>query len=302
MRAVAFLIAALCSCAIVAGCGSSETASVVVGDPITARELAASGTTSAEARSGRFAFEVSATYPGADEPFSLSGEGAFDAVGKRASFAVDLSSLARILGDLVAGLGAPSSDLPDFDDPSGWKIDVVQDGDVEYVRLPAMDAQLPDGKQWVRASKASSKDRFDFGALQDAAETDPRQVLDALASVSGEVETVGTEELHGVDTTHYRAKVDPVALAKAEDAEGRRAQRSLVDQLTAPGVEEFPVDVWIDGEGFVRKLSMELSTESTSSSHGGGAAMTFELWDYGRPVGIDLPPDDEIVDASALHS
>jgi hypothetical protein len=30
--------------------------------------------------------------------------------------------------------------------------------------------------------------------------------------------------------------------------------------------------------------------------------MTFELWDYGEDVEIELPPADEVVDAAALRS
>jgi hypothetical protein len=30
--------------------------------------------------------------------------------------------------------------------------------------------------------------------------------------------------------------------------------------------------------------------------------MSFELWDYGRAVDIELPPASQVVDASSLHS
>jgi hypothetical protein len=30
--------------------------------------------------------------------------------------------------------------------------------------------------------------------------------------------------------------------------------------------------------------------------------MSFELWDYGKDVRIDVPPADAVVDASVLHS
>ena len=99
-------------------------------EPIGFEQLAQSASTSADATSGRFSFDLSMSFPGTDEPFAFSGEGAFDERSGRASFAVDMSSLAKLLGGFVAGLGGTSaSGLPDFDDPSGWKIDVVQDGD-----------------------------------------------------------------------------------------------------------------------------------------------------------------------------
>lgn len=285
-----------------AGCGgNTEPGANAGGEPISVRELAASGSTSASAKSGRFSFDLSATLPGGDDEFVLSGGGAFDTASERASFAVDLSSFARLLGTLFAGLaGDKATDVPDFDDPSGWKIEIVQDGDVEYVRLPALHARLPEGKTWVRGAEGSSGDEFDFGELERVAETDPRQLLETLATVAGEIETVGIEELRGVETTHYRAAVDPLALAKAGDREGRRAPPSLVDQLTER-VGDVPIDIWLDADGLVRKFAMEFSAEDPSTSESNEASMTFELWDYDEPVAIELPPASEVVDASVLR-
>ena len=133
---------------------------------------------SADATSGRFAFDMSMTFPGADEQFAFSGKGAFDAASRRASFAVDMSAFAKLLGGFASALGGGNAtDMPDFDDPAGWKIDVVQDGDVTYLRLPAIDAQLPSGKTWIRASESDAKaGGVDFltGYLAERPELRPR--------------------------------------------------------------------------------------------------------------------------------
>ena len=299
------VVVACCALAAAACGGSQATSSAVAGQPISLRQLAQSATTSADAKSGRFAFDMSMTFPGADEPFALSGEGAFDVASKRASFAVDMSSLAKLLGGFLAGFaGQPgASDLPDFDDPSGWQIKVVQDGDVGYVQLPAIDDQLPAGKSWVRETgSATGTNGFDFHELESFT-SDPRELLDSLRSVSGTVETVGTEELRGVETTHYRAVIDPAELAvrMQKQAAGQKAG-SLVDQLTAQaGLGEVPVDVWLDGTGLVRKLSMTFSATSPQTSQKSEASMSFELWDYGENVDIAIPPASEVADASSLH-
>jgi len=52
--------------------------------------------------------------------------------------------------------------------------------------------------------------------------------------------------------------------------------------------------------GLVRKLSMEVST-TEQASQAGVATISFELWDYGEAVAIDLPPASHVADASALH-
>jgi hypothetical protein len=120
-----------------------------------------------------------------------------------------------------------------------------------------------------------------------------------LEAVGGEVETVGVEDLRGTETTHYRATIDPAAYAKTVGPEERAKLGPLADQLQ-PGSGDVPVDVWLDADGLVRKLSLEISGRSQGQS--GNASASFELWDYGEDVEIELPPASEVVDASALHS
>lgn len=300
---IATLVAA---CALVAaGCGGGTGSGGVqaTGEPISFEQLAQSASTSADATSGRFSFDMSFTFPGADEPLALSGEGAFDSVTERASFAVDMSSLAKLLGGFVSGLGgAGTADLPDFDDPEGWKIEVVQDGDAGYVRLPAIDDQLPEGKIWVRGTAGDATTAgFDVEQLDSFARNDPRDVLEALRGQSGELETVGPEELRGVATTHYRVHLDPADLAKRAVADNADAA-SLFDQLSGQsGVTDVPLDIWIDGEGLVRKLSVDVDAPDATTGRSGHVSLAFELWDYGEPVEIDVPPASQVADASALR-
>lgn len=144
---------------------------------------------------------------------------------------------------------------------------------------------------------------FDFGELEQFAKSDPRDVLVALRAVTSEVETLGSEQLRGVETTHYRATVDPAELAKLASAKDRTVTQSLVDRLSAQaGVGPFPVDVWLDASGLVRKLSLSVEATEPSTSRSSKVSMSFELWDYGRTVDIELPPASQVVDASSLRS
>jgi hypothetical protein len=214
-----------------------------------------------------------------------------------------MSSLAKLLGGFVAGFGgAGAADLPAFDDPDGWKIAVVKDGNVDYVRFPAVDDKLPDGKTWIRGTNGTVKAAgIGLDELDSFTNTDPRDVLDALRAVSGDVETVGREELRGVQTTHYRAHVDPAELAKSA-ARQQGATTDLLDQLsTRADVEDVPLDVWIDGDGLVRRLALQVSAPEQGSLRSGEVSLAFELWDYGKRVEIDVPPASQVVDAAAVR-
>lgn len=283
------------SALLAAGCGGGGSGAS--GAEIGAEELARFASTSAEAASGRFSFEMSLTLAGADEAFAVSGEGAFDAAADRTSAAFDLSSLARFLGGLLGGAAAPGAvgGLPDFRDPAGWKIEVVHDHDIGYLRFPALDEKLPDGKSWFRVDEGdTSVGGLEFGALEQFTTNDPREVLAFLHATTSEIETVGTERLGGVATTHYRAVVDPAELHERASSGGQPAQ-SLVDRLVSePGLDEIPVDVWVDAEGLVRKLSLVLSRAEPATSGPGEVSMLFDLWDYGEDVEIDLPPSSDV--------
>jgi hypothetical protein len=288
-----------------AACGGGDASPTVSGEPISFEQLSRSAATSSDATSGRFAFDMSMTFPGTDESFAFSGEGAFDEASGRASFAVDMSSFAKLLGGFVSGLAGPNAtDLPDFDDPAAWKIEVIQDGDVGYVRFPAVDDQLPDGKSWMRAREgdAAAGGSFDLDEFEQFAKSDPRELLDLLGAVTSEIETVGSEQLRGVETTRYRAVIDPAELAKLAPSGEKAESRTLIDQITAQsGLGPIPVDVWIDATGLVRKLSMSIEATDATTSQSSDISMSFEIWDYGESVEIELPPPAQVADASAVR-
>jgi len=284
-----------------AGCGGGRGEAVSSAEPISLEQLTQAASTSADASSGRLAFTVEMSFPGADDPFALSAEGAFDAGSDRSALSLDMSSFAQLLGGLFGGLAGP--DAPDFDDPGAWKIDVVQDGDVAYVRFPAIAAELPDGKSWVRGDREGVGAKgIELDELQQFTQTDPRELLDFLRGVSGEIEAVGTEELRGTDTTHYRATIDPADYEKLAPEEQREQLGALVDEFVGTsGIGKIPVDVWLDSSSMVRKVVMTFSAMPPGSTKNAQSSVSFELWDYGEPVTIELPPASDVVDASALE-
>ncbi len=286
--------------ALAAGCGGGGS-SVATGEPISFGELARAAATSADATTGRFGFSMEMTFPGADEPFAFTGVGAFDTTANRASLTIDMSSFASMLGELFAG--AAGAGGPGLDDPDAWKIEAVQDGFVMYMRFPAGADQLPTGKSWVRMDlrETGSAQGIDLEELQQFTNSGPREILDYLRAVSGAIETVGTEELRGVETTHYYAIVDLLRYEKiALPAEREKLRSFLGEVVEQSGFGKIPVDVWVDERGLVRKLTMAFSATQPGTTEQTTTSMSFELYDYGKDVEIELPPAAEVVDASAL--
>src|SRR4029077_6763614 len=118
------------------------------------------------------------------------------------------SSFAELIKSMGSSLGGSVSG--DLGSPADWKLEVIQDGDTAYIQFPLLAKQLPAGKTWIKGdakslSHSSTGQLSQFGSL---AGTDPRDVFAFLKAVSGSIEAVGTEELRGVETNHYRATVD----------------------------------------------------------------------------------------------
>jgi hypothetical protein len=209
---------------------------------------------------------------------AFGGTGAYDTDAGRMEMELDL-------GAMLAGLAPDTEGMPEgIDEP----VEILIDGTTTYVRIPFLEA-LTGEAGWLSASAE------DLGPAEDllglgAGSTDPSQVLEALRGVADDVEVAGEDEVRGVPTTRYTATVD-LAAAVAEVPEAQRAQ--VEEQLEAlDGDGTVPVEVWLDGDGLVRRMAMDLAGVVPGGT--GTATMTMELFDYGEPVDIEIPSADEV--------
>jgi hypothetical protein len=146
----------------------------------------------------------------------------------------------------------------------------------------------------VRGHRALGLEQFTDG--------DPRALLDFLKGVSGEIETVGSDELRGVTTTHYRATVDLRDYEQLAPPGQRKELRDMLgDLVREAGLTEMPFDVWLDDDGYVRKMETSFSASPEGVSGAVEASMVLELYDYGADVGIVPPPAADVADLSALR-
>ena len=53
-----------------------------------------------------------------------------------------------------------------------------------------------------------------------------------------------------------------------------------------------PLDIWVDAEQRVRKLSIDLDAKQPGSDESLKASLVVELYDYGKPLDLELPPAD----------
>jgi hypothetical protein len=265
MRGLGILLA-LVLALLASACGGSEpTAEQVSSDAIV---LAASKTNEA----GTYKADITGTMEIAGQSIDMSGIGEFDGVHQR--------------GHMSYGMNLNGQDV---DMKTVFAYPVI------YMQLPPEAGRLPDGKTWVKMDleKLGQQAGFDFGQIMQAGQSDPSQGLDFLRGAT-DVQAVGNEDVRGVATTHYTGVVDLRSLG-AKYPEMKPSIDQLVDQS---GISRVPVEVWIDDDGFVRRMKQTLGGNSSGLQM--NMTMTTDLYDFGTDVSIKEPSADDVVDFAEL--
>jgi hypothetical protein len=181
----------------------------------------------------------------------------------------------------------------------GLSIEVVLDKATIYEHIPQL-ASAIGGKQWFKIDLASLGKAVGASGLGNAFQgqtSDPTAGLNFLRGASGPITTVGDESVRGVATTRYRTTVDPNKAMAQLGADERGIVQQMLKQLGTS-----PVDVWIDGQGRVRRVQNSLSFSTSGPSTNGlkSLASTTEFYDFGTPVTITVPPANQVADFSEL--
>ncbi|HEX3519476.1 MAG TPA: hypothetical protein VHT29_10630, partial [Solirubrobacteraceae bacterium] len=105
----------------------------------------------------------------------------------------------------------------------------------------------------------------------------------------------GHEALRGVATTHYAGRIDLLKAAEAQPGADRSQLRAAFGKLvSATGLKDLPIDVWIDAHGFVRKIAIALSLAAAGQQV--KTSIQSEFYDFGPTQSINVPADSEVFD------
>jgi len=256
------------------GCGAKDTLDL---DPVA---NAASKTT--EAGSSRVTYEMTLSGGGQKLSFDATGIFAYDEL--RGSMTMDMSSLPG------AGVG---------------KFEVRMVGSMMYVRgselFSGADA-LPAGKEWASFDIDKSLDAAGLGGLDmSQLDQDPVQTLRLLRASSARVTKAGTARVRGVETTRYKATLDleqALAATVGElelDEQQRKGLRAAAEDLRKQtGLTSVPVEVFVDGDGLLRRYTMTMATPIEGEQV--KMTMTTDYFDFGVDVDVKAPPADAVFD------
>ncbi len=168
---------------------------------------------------------------------------------------------------------------------SASEIGLRSDGTTLWVRAEGTGAvQFPDGKSWVEGESS----------LLEGSSFAPDGLIGVLYALraASDTEVGDTEELDGVTTTRYTTTFtyDEALEAAGDQAEAFKSSLSLT---TSEDVDiDLVTDVWIGDDGLIRKMSLDVETDSKLGIDG-----TYEvlLTDVGGEIEAPEAPDAEQV-------
>lgn len=164
----------------------------------------------------------------------------------------------------------------------------VTDGLVMYMSWEAFG--LADGKEWMKLDLSLGGDP----ELPFPSSGDPQEELQLLRETIG-ARKLGKEEVRGVPTTRYRGEVDPAEQAERLRDEGQEGLAAATETEDNPLV----VEVWIDAEGLIRRMRY-LRSRDVGGDQPEVMDMRIDFFDFGITPEIDVPEEDEVLDATPL--
>jgi hypothetical protein len=146
-------------------------------------------------------------------------------------------------------------------------------------------AGVPSDK-WVRVDTRSLSD----GNLVTGGATDPLAAAELLRGARTAT-YVGESEVGGFAVRHYRGTAD-LRLAARGASEGNKA--ALAAAAKGFAANRVPFDVYLDGQGRIRKVRHRFSFVNGQQKTAVAVASTTLLYDFGAPVDVTLPDDEDI--------
>jgi hypothetical protein len=187
--------------------------------------------------------------------------------------------------------------LPAAEREQGTKVSMVMTDEAMYMQYPGL-AKETGGKHWIRLDFASlGADNVLGPMMQQLRDADPSKNV-AFLEGAQDVTTVGVEDVRGVSTTHYKFTID---LQKAM-ADAPQNIRDLLSKAMAQlgTLGSMPGEVWLDDEGLPRRFTYEMTLPIPGAPT--AVKTTMEMFDFGLPVSVTLPADNDVIDAADLKN
>ncbi|MCA9847684.1 MAG: hypothetical protein KC472_06905 [Dehalococcoidia bacterium] len=274
MRTSSILLAFVSVFALVGCVSGGESTPVVTGTPTAsptpdAKELVSTALDETAATSYRFEMEMLMEGIPQAPPITMLMDGAVDEVARLMSLRTDAT---EIMGDL-------------------GRYDMLLSDELVYLRGGPF-GTLAD-TEWVSADAAVLSQ---YGGDPFASQN-PAQQLE-LMSRAGDLAEAGRDVVRGVPATRWNGTVD---LANGTPEERQRVESAIADLgATLDDVSTYDTSVWIDDDGYIRRLTIRYSIAAPGFGPGISIdyTLTYEMFEFGAPITFTLPADEDVTDVT----
>ncbi|MEV7804867.1 LppX_LprAFG lipoprotein [Microbispora sp. NPDC088329] len=168
--------------------------------------------------------------------------------------------------------------------PGGVRL--ILQGDVAYVKVDMLKTLVGATKPWIRLDlkQLGSQSGVNVDQFLGQAQQFDLKTSAAMLTASKDVKSVGSEQVGGVDTTHYSGTF-PVDEAVKQLPEERRAR--LQGELA--NAKDVKFDAWIDAQGLPRKVEL-----NGGEPNAGTVKATAMFKAFNEPVSIEAPAADQV--------
>ncbi len=186
---------------------------------------------------------------------------------------------------------------------SGTGVDVIITPDTMYVKVPN---KTVDGKTYVSltdadlatAAASTNAPTVQLAQLLDRtrSQVDPRSTLDALGENVPNLKKVGRQKIRGAATTHFTGRVDLSDKALAAAPASKKAALQAARNTFGP--DGYPVEVWLDNDGRVRRVQYALVSGTAAQQT--STTVRLDLYGFGDDSGIVIPKTSDVGDGATL--
>lgn len=176
---------------------------------------------------------------------------------------------------------------------------VLDHGGEEFVHLPPSLRTLASGKPWLSINVAvvslSTLASTPYYAILPNVQFIRHLVL-VSAVVPSSAKVVGHGQVGGVATTEYAGTVDLAKGATEGNTAPLRAEAFRLEKYL--GRSSFPIRVWLDSSGRVRKLSYSVAIVHHAGAKPEPTAIstTMEIHGFGKRAAISYPHPSQVTD------
>jgi hypothetical protein len=161
-------------------------------------------------------------------------------------------------------------------------MDMILLGQAMYMKSP----DLGTGDKWLKID-LSDPDSL-FGMIGKA--TDPEVMFKAMETPK-KLELVGSEEVDGVETNHYRITLDPTQYIKAMEFPAAMAEMLPKELVT---------EMWVDADNLPRKFAQTTEVPATGGGQPTTSTTEGTYSDFGTDVEIEEPPASQVTEQPGL--